>query len=258
MPLRIQSGDRHTLRSFLGTGAWISALILALTIVWDLLAKGLPLSEVLVSLPGRTLLIALVVGFFCYLLLDSAGFRIRGKPHWIEISDQLSYQNRRGLSHVDWLDVESMHFDYSYVYGSDEYEWPPAYNTWLIITLATGRRLQIRVGSAFLSTADCADKIIQTLARRLNASQSKTRQAAVTGLSRLGPVCLDGLLHVPRHGEHDLWREDATEAIEKLEGAVHLLQTVAKNDDDESVRSAAAKAVDRIQRNSGRTGEREP
>ena len=250
-PLRIRNGDRNTVRSVLGTVAGISALILGFTIVWDLLAKRLPLSEALVSLPGRTLLIVLFVGAISVLLFFSAGFRIRGKPYWIEVSDQLSYRNRRGLSHVDWVDVKSMHFEYSHIYESDDPLPHDAYNTWLIITLATDRRLQIQVGSVIPSAADRIDTIIQALARGFSVNQSTTRQAAVTALSRLGPVCLDNLRHVAKHGEHDCLREDAAEAIEKLQNAVRLLQTVTRNDDDESVRMAAAKAVDRIQLNSG-------
>ena len=63
----------------------------------------------------------------------------------IEISERLSYQTILGISHVDWGDVESMHFKHYAIYGSDEYEDELAYSSYLIITLATGKRLRILI-----------------------------------------------------------------------------------------------------------------
>ena len=94
--------------------------------------------------------IVLCVGGLIALLYFVNGGGIPGSwasPYWVEISDQLSYRNLRGLSHVDWVDVKSMHFEYSHIYESDNPLPHDGYNTYLIITLATDRRLRIAVGS---------------------------------------------------------------------------------------------------------------
>ena len=118
--------------------------------IWDLLVKGLPLREVLVSFSPRASVILLFIGGFVGLLYVVNGLGVPGtltRPYWIEISDKLSYKNRRGISHVDWADVRSMHFEYAHIYESDDPLPHDAYNTYLIITLASDQRLNVGVGS---------------------------------------------------------------------------------------------------------------
>ena len=184
-PLRLQNGDSEVFKMGLQVAAWLGGLLLFFVTVWDLVGKGLPLSEVLLSLPGRAFFVGLSMLALFALIYAVNGGGIPGsrtRPYWIEISDQLSYQNSRGLSRVDWVDVESMHFDYSHIYQSDDPLPHDGYTTYLIITLATYTRLHIQVGNVEPSAARCVDRILKTLGRGLSASQSKTRQGAVMGL----------------------------------------------------------------------------
>lgn len=253
-PLRIENEDSADFTFALRAVVVLSGIILIGMVLWDVFGKGVPFLEVLASFPRLALIVVLCVGLVVSVIRDGFGIPVgipgsSVRPYWIEISDHLSYANRRGVKSLHWDAALFMHFEYTNIFEGDDPLPHDAYNTRLIITLATGQPLKVRVATVVPGATDCIDKIIQTQARALQAAEAKTRLEAIKGLSLLGRVCLERLRDTAKLGEHDCLRRDATAAISKLHEAVPLLRGVATNDADESVRTLANDTASRLHLN---------
>jgi hypothetical protein len=202
------------------------------------------------ALPGwRMIVYTAAAGFVLgiivqiYFLLDLLN---PSSPYWVKIGDRFSYRNILGVHVLDWADVKTINFEHEEICDLEE-SIPVRtgyHSTFLVVRLATGRRLRTRIGS-FYTAAEYAARIVQTLVQGLRDHDARTRRFAAEGLGRLGPDGVRHLRNAAQH-KHECIRKDATEALHHIEEAVRPLQE-ATRDQDEAVRKAATDALGRIQ-----------
>ncbi len=152
-PLRLENNDVKAFKTITEIIIVIAALSLGVATLRIILVQWVSLSQFLrlVLTLGSGLFVVLV-GMVALLYFIN-GFGIPGsitRPYWIEISERLSYRNRCGIHNVDWTDVQSMYFKYTHIYKGDDPLPHDAYNTHLVITLATGQYLEVDIRGAIL------------------------------------------------------------------------------------------------------------
>lgn len=149
--------------------------------------------------------------------------------------------------------MKSIEFKYEHVYYEGKRMGIRGYNTHLLITLFSRKKLRMMIGRVNPITARYIGSIVQTLVQNLQSVDIQGRRCAAEALGRFGPEGIRSLRKTLRTAANEDQRREAAKALGKIQEAVPHLQKAAKDQDD-TVRTVATQALQRIQVPWGESG----